>query len=103
MITANNSNEIPPFTPNEIVIQRIGKIIVQGKNRSIRVTLPSAVCVHYVFSVKRSLGDRNLHISSDQTKQQMEYYKFIKNNLQNRKVEGENNLFIKFVMVYQLL
>lgn len=60
-----------------MVVHRIGKKFVQEKSRPIRVTLPSADCDHCVFNVKKSLGDGNLHISSDQTKQRMEYYKFI--------------------------
>lgn len=99
MVTAlfENCDENPPFALNEIKLQRIGKKFQQGKNRPIRVILPSPECVHWVFSKKKTLGDGNINISSDQTKQQIDYYQTIKNDLQNRLAAGETNLTIKYL------
>lgn len=93
----NDSGLELPFSVDDIKVARLGKKFINGKNRILKVTLPSSECVHWIFRNKNSIGDGSLKIRSDLTVQQMGYRKKIFEELDSRRSNGEQDLCVKWI------
>lgn len=89
------------ISENNIQPQRLGKFDASKENsRPIKLSLQSPDTVHQIIKNFKKLKTSNVFssitISFDRTPKQIEYYKLIKNNLNERLKNGENNLVIKY-------
>lgn len=97
-------NEISPETildENSKII-RLGKFnATSHKPRPIRLRLENEQMVHNIIhkfsSVKKNSNFKHLSISFDRTPKQLEHFKAMKMELENRQKSGEHNLKIKFI------
>lgn len=80
---------------------RLGKYLPNmGKPRPIKVVFKDEQIVHNIINKSRQLKNSEfsyVSISPDRTPKQIEYYKTLKNELNERKAKGENNLTIKYI------
>lgn len=91
-------SEALPFDIKDIMSQRLGKNFIKGKQRPLKVTLPKRDDVHWIYSQKKNIvGDSNISISGDLTKQQRNYRVSVIKEIKKRSSEGEGNLLIKYV------
>lgn len=81
--------------PKPIKFQRLGKY-VQDKNRPIKVYFEKSETAKYLFKNRSKLPE-NLQIFSDKTPKQKEYLESLKDQLNKRTQDGEENLIIKYV------
>lgn len=84
-------------SPDDVI--RVGKIN-EKKPRPIKLTcknLETAKLVLRKGSALKNSKFSKIFVNSDKTRQQQEYYKNIKNELNLRKDNGENNITIKYV------
>nr|CAI5825417.1 unnamed protein product [Callosobruchus analis] len=98
MIQAVDSEvELPDLRP-----VRLG-LFTTGKNRPIKIVLSSEDHVHRlirkskVLKTHKDYKKKKLSISFDRTPRQLEFYRNLKIELENRKQAGEANLHIKYV------
>lgn len=75
---------------------RLGKYNVD-KKRPIKVSFASQSTVISILRNKTKIKDYNVRIYSDQTPQQRSHLKRLKEELENRKTNGEMNLSIRYV------
>lgn len=89
-------SEIYPLCPNPEKIMRLGKY--DGKiNRPLKVTYRSQDVVKNILKNKSNLKDKTIRFYSDQTPKQREIMINLKNELQKRTENGEQNLTIKYI------
>lgn len=69
----------------------------QGKCRSLRVIFPTSDAALHVIKNKSKLINSKIKISSDNTKMQLEHLQNLRTELQQRQINGESNLTIKYV------
>lgn len=94
----NKCSESLPFELNELLIQRLGNKFSRGKNRPLKITVPSVSNVHWIYSQKKFIvGNSKIAISGDLTKQQRDYRRSIIMELKSRISNGEKNILIKYV------
>lgn len=77
-------------------IYRLGKY-QSDKNRHLKVCFATQETAKAILKNKQNLKDDNIKIFSDQTPQQQEYMKILKQKLEHRKSSGEENLCIKYI------
>lgn len=87
----------PDICVNDIKTFRLGKS--DNRHAPVKVMLSSREDVLKILRNKRKLKDSNynVHISTDQTKMQQEYFSKLKSELSERKQNGEPDLYIKYV------
>lgn len=88
--------EILPFDVNSIKAVRLGRNFIQGKIRPLKVMFQSPDHVDWVFMNKKKLSDGSLSIKGDLTKRQQDEIKSLRAELQSRRAEGEDDLFIAY-------
>lgn len=84
-----------PECPDPLKIIRLGKYNANS-NRSIKVILDSAFTAKLILRNKDKAGEK-FKIYSDQTPMQQNHLKSLKDELETRKRNGEENLCIKYV------
>lgn len=88
-------------TVNNISPMRLGKYLPdREKPRPIKIAFNDEQTVQNVIRRARQLKDSQygrVHISLDRTPRQIEHYKSLKNELNERSANGENNLTIKYI------
>lgn len=81
--------------PKPIKSQRLGKY-VQNKNRPIKVYFENSETAKYLLKNRTKLPE-NIQFFSDQTPKQKQYLESLKDQLNKRTQDGEENLTIKYV------
>lgn len=88
----------PPFDLNSIIVSRMGNKFVAEKPRPIKVSLPLSEHVHWVLKNKKHIcKDVNISITTDSTVKQREFRSSVLGVMNDRKKNGEEGLFIKYV------
>lgn len=92
----------PDIDTNNIDPRRLGKpIATNNRPRPIKITFnnenPVHTCISKASKLKNSTAYTNITISYDRTPKQVEYYKKIKSELQERVSSGEIGLKIKYI------
>lgn len=91
----------PDINVENLEVQRLGRFNADSeRRRPLKVRLNSTQDVHHIIKKTNTLLNspvfKNIHISLDRTKRQIDYYKKVKAELDKRKNEGETNLKIKY-------
>lgn len=89
-------------TSNQVHLQRLGRFDSQNERpRPLRVTLAEEKFVHEFIKQSKKLKNyqsyKNISLAFDKTPRQLDYYRNIKKQLEDRKSKGEDNLRIKYV------
>lgn len=92
----NAAAEILPFDVNNIKTHRLGNKFSKKKSRPLKVVFESAEHTSWVFHNKKNIGDGKLNIKGDLTKNQQAYLKSLLVELNSRKENGEENLFLGY-------
>lgn len=91
---------LPDINTDDIKTLRIGHYDVD-KCRPIKISLPSEDLVHNVIrhakNLKKKPKYKNISISFDRTKRQLEHYKDLKSQLSQRIMAGETDYKIKYI------
>ena len=83
---------------NDLKLMRLGKYDPQ-KVRPIKVIFPTKEEALKILKQKNKLSkDNEVYIKSDQTTEQRKYLKSVIQELEDRKVKGEINLKIKYIL-----
>lgn len=88
---------IDPTCPEPDNIIRLGKYSSAKKSRPIKVFYNSNSIVKCILRNKNILTSDNVRLFSDQTRQQQEYMKNLRNELRRQIDGGEKDLVIKYV------
>lgn len=82
---------------NIIETARIGKPNKKG-NRALKITLPNANVTSKIITAKKDpLKGKHVYISPDLTIRQRNHYNELKNELNERRNSGENDIIIRYV------
>ncbi|CAH2089374.1 unnamed protein product [Euphydryas editha] len=87
-----------PECPDPIYVHRLGKYTIR-KNRPIRVSFSSPEITKLILRNKTTQKDSQIKIYSDKTIHQQQQMKELKQELERRIQNGENNLVIKYIKV----
>lgn len=92
----------PDATSDNIKPTRLGKYdATKNNSRPIKITLCDEATVHNLIRKAKTLRDsdsfKKINISLDRTPRQLEYYRSLKSELNQRLSDGETNLQIKYV------
>lgn len=90
-----DSREQLPFSLDELRVQRLGKVFDPKKTRLLRVIFPSSIDVHWVFKNRKKFLNDTLIIKNDLTKNQLNHYYKVRDDLRSRVEGGEDDLSIR--------
>lgn len=93
--TAKIINTIYPDCPKAVKVLRLGKYDTK-KMRPVKLCFSSQDIAKAILRNKANLNVDGVRIYSDQTPQQQKFMKKLRDELQQRKENGETNLVIKF-------
>ncbi|KAK7793393.1 hypothetical protein R5R35_009272 [Gryllus longicercus] len=101
--------EITEINPNDLIISRIGNV-QKNKNetttsrnggppreRPIKVTFPNSEQALFILRNKKNKISNDIHIGSDKTRIQREYFKQLLTKLNAEEEKGNSNLIIKYI------